>query len=177
MPQLILTSITGLSKRVRFPHCKITHHLSLLSNIFKHKRFKCLTSGYLHHHQMWPHLQACVTSPLQKITLILYRHRQAWCSEGRGDTERTQCSKEKGLSRDPENTSLWGWTSILHWTWKCEPEWTDRTIFGKHYYLGSKFSYHHTNTRKDILIRLDVGVPLLEHPRDTAGWLRAGRLP
>lgn len=94
---------------------------------------------------------------------------------GRGDTERTQRSKEKGLSRDPENTSLWGWTSILHWTWKREPEWTDRTIFGKHYYLGSKFSYRHTNTRKDTLIRLDVGVPLLGHPRDTAGWLRAGR--
>lgn len=24
---------------------------------------------------MWPHLQACVTGPLQKITLILYRDR------------------------------------------------------------------------------------------------------
>ena len=32
--------------------------------------------------------------------------RQTGNVDGGRDTERTQCSKEQGLSRDPENTSI-----------------------------------------------------------------------
>ena len=142
---MIPTLITGLTKRFRFPHCKITHHLLLLRNIFKHKRFRYLASEYLHHHQMWSHLQACVTGPLQKITLILYRDRQATVrgvgtqrgpsaptNRGFQGTQRTQASEcgNGNLSR--------------------------RT--GQHaHYLGSKFGCCHTKTR-NTPDKLDVCV-------------------
>ena len=162
--------ITGLTKHFRFPHCKITHHLLLLRNIFKHKRFKYLTSEYLHHHWMWSHLQACVTGPLRKITLILYRDRQATLM-GVGTQRGPSAPKNRGF-RGTQRTQASEVEQVSYT--KCENGNLHRQTGQNAHYLGSKFGCCHTKTR-NTPDKLDVS-SLLEHRIDAAGWLRAGRI-